>query len=217
MPPASAPESPGLAIILAGGSGRRLGLVDKPALVVAGRTLLSTALAAVAPAVTVVVGPVRDLPPGVIQTRERPPHGGPAAGLAAGLAVLSSLSAPAIVFDADQLLVVLAADLPGINGEAISLLTAAVRKQHVDGAVLVDPDGHDQYLAGVWRARAVQGAAASRPSWHGARLSDLLGPLVGARVPADRATAADIDTTVDLREWAGAEHDLPPNPAGVDG
>ncbi len=189
--------------MLAGGNGRRLGTVDKPALVVAGRTLLDVALDAVAPALTVVVGPVRALPPAILQTREEPPHGGPAAALVAGLAALSDAGA----LDEAELVAVLAADLPGIDAAAIRRLTGAVLEQHADGGLLVDPSGRDQYLAGVWRAGALVTAARSRASWHGARLSDLLAPLVGARVPADDVTAADIDTTADLLEWGGKSPD----------
>ncbi len=201
MRPASERDLPGLAIVLAGGSGRRLGLVDKPELTVRGRSLLSLALDAVAPALTVVVGPPRDLPEEVLQVTEDPAHGGPAAALAAGLAAL--VTAPAEPGGSD-LVAVLAADLPGIDAAAVRMLTAAVLEQQVDGAVLVDPAGRDQYLAGVWRADALLAAVARRHTWHCARLADLLAPLVGARVPADSATAADIDTTADLLKWDAA-------------
>ena len=137
--------------MLAGGNGRRLGTVDKPALVVAGRTLLDVALDAVAPALTVVVGPVRALPPAILQTREEPPHGGPAAGLVAGLAALSDAGA----LDEAELVAVLAADLPGIDAAAIRRLTGAVLRAACRRRLLVDPSGRDQYLAGVWRARCV--------------------------------------------------------------
>src|ERR1700712_830522 len=86
--PDPVPDRPPLRIVRPGGAGRRLGLVDKPALLVRGRTLLSLALDAVAPALTVVVGPPRELPSDVLQTREDPPQGGPAAALVAGLATL---------------------------------------------------------------------------------------------------------------------------------
>ncbi|MBA2559128.1 MAG: NTP transferase domain-containing protein, partial [Propionibacteriales bacterium] len=57
------------AIVLAGGSGRRLGGVDKGSLVVGGKTLLERALAAVAEAsCRIAVGPprTRQLPPDVV-------------------------------------------------------------------------------------------------------------------------------------------------------
>ena len=183
-------------MILAGGSGRRLGHVDKPALVVGGVTLLARAMSAVAPARTLVVGPPRDLPGGVRQVREDPPGGGPAAALVAGLTVLA-LDSP----NGDTLIAVLAADLPGISATAVATLCAAVRDQDLAGAVLTDPDGRRQYLAGVWRWGPLSIAANGRDSWHGGRLSDLLGPLIDTVVAADRSTTADIDTPADLRHW----------------
>ncbi|SDP40285.1 Molybdopterin-guanine dinucleotide biosynthesis protein A [Nakamurella panacisegetis] len=199
MPPVPAPDRPRFAVILAGGSGRRLGDVDKPGLLVAGSTLLDTAIRAVAPALTVVVGPPRELPPGVRQTRESPAGGGPAAGLVAGLAALAdALPAP------DDLVAVLAADLPGISAEAIDELTGAMRTADRTGVVLADPDGRQQYLAGIWRWSALRAAAGSRESWHNGRLSDLLGPLIAGVVNANRTTTADIDTPDDLRRWGGS-------------
>lgn len=184
--------------MLAGGSARRLGGLDKPTLSVGGRTLLDVALAAVSPARTVVVGRPRDLGSEVLQGREDPPGGGPAAALVAGLQALTA--AYEDVNPAD-LVAVLAADLPGIDAGAVGSLAAAVRRSGTAGAVLTDPDGRSQYLAGVWRILPLLDAAGARTSWQGGRLSDLLGPLIGVRVPADRATCADVDTTVDLLEW----------------
>ncbi|MET3803594.1 molybdopterin-guanine dinucleotide biosynthesis protein A [Nakamurella sp. UYEF19] len=198
MPPASAPDRPGLAVIVAGGAGRRLGLVDKPALTIDGRTLLSVALAAVAPARTVVVGPSRELSADVLQIRENPPGGGPAAALAAGLAALADSE---IGSDRDELVVVLASDLPGIDAAAVDDLARALSSTGVDGAVLVDVDGRSQYLAGVWRWGPLTAAVRSRTSWHDARLADLLEPLIGARVPAARAITSDINTPADLAKW----------------
>ncbi len=209
MPPESVPDRPRLAILVAGGSGRRLGLVDKPALLLDGRRLLDIALAAVTPARTVVVGPERILPAGVLQTRETPPGGGPAAAVVAGLTALVPRSGD--IGSAD-LVAVLAADLPGIDATAVDSLTAALHRVGGHGAVLIDPDGRNQYLAGVWRLAALDDAARSRPSWHGGRVADLLGPLISVRVPTTRRTAADIDTAADLLEWG-----ISPNQGGDPG
>lgn len=191
---------------MAGGSGRRLGLVDKPALLFGAGTLLDIALDAVAPARTVVVGPPRTLPPQVLQTREHPPGGGPAAAVAAGLEVVAAQQDPP---DAQgELVAVLAADLPGVDAGSIDLLTAAVLGRQLSGAVLLDPDGRSQYLAGVWRVHDLLDRCRSRPSWDGGRLSDLLAPLIGARLPVDRRACADLDVAADLVQW-GIE--LPPS------
>jgi molybdopterin-guanine dinucleotide biosynthesis protein A len=184
--------------VLAGGSGRRLGFVDKPSLVIGGETLLTVALRAVAPALTVVVGPPRDLPQGVLQVREDPAGGGPAAAIAAGVALLQRTTPEP---DRAELVAVLAADLPGMNSTALGRLATALRRTGRAGAVLVDAAGQDQYLAGVWRTAALGAAVRSRSSWEGAPVSQLLVPLVGVRLPADRSTTADIDTTADLLQW----------------
>ena len=75
------------AVILAGGTGARLGGADKAAIEYAGTTLLERALAAAAAAVEVVV--VADPAPTsrpVTFAREDPAYGGPVAGLLAGRA-----------------------------------------------------------------------------------------------------------------------------------
>ncbi|MFD5868200.1 molybdenum cofactor guanylyltransferase [Corynebacterium sp. NPDC060344] len=79
------------AIVLAGGTGRRMGEASKPDVVVAGRRMIDHVLGELAaqgvPAI--VVGPP-DLDVGVSRrvtlVREDPPLGGPAAGIAAGYA-----------------------------------------------------------------------------------------------------------------------------------
>ncbi len=209
MPPVQAPERPRFAVVLAGGSGRRLGRLDKPGLLHHGRRLVDIALAAVEPALTVVVGPDRVLPFGILQTWEDPPGGGPAAGLLAGLGALREhlgLARPG----PDDLVVVLASDLPGIDRPAVAALSAAVTRNGLDGAVLSDPDGRLQYLAGVWRWCALLDSAARRASWHDGRLSDLLGPLIGATVPVDEASSADVDRPDDLVRWQLAAPESPP-------
>lgn len=136
------------AIVLAGGSGTRMGGVDKPSIEVAGRSMLDTALAAVAAAsAVVVVGPHRaGLAPTVRQTQESPPGSGPVAAVAAGLAELGDA----------ELVVVLAADLPFITPAAIATLAAAlVSDPATDAAFAVDESGRVQFLLGLWRVDAL--------------------------------------------------------------
>lgn len=176
------------AVVLAGGSGRRMGGLDKPDLRVGGQTLLDRALAAVVGAATVVVvGPPRGLPPPVREVREQPPGGGPAAALAAGLQEVGSPWAA-----------VLAADLPHVRAELVTALRAAAAGH--DGALLVDDEGRDQVLTGVWSTAVLQRAAAGR-DLAGAPLRVLLDGLDVARLPAAElglAGWADCDTPEDL-------------------
>lgn len=130
-------------IVLAGGRASRMGGVDKPGLVVGGRSMLETALAAVAPlGRTVVVGPPRPaLGAHILQTREPEPGSGPVAAVAAGIAALGAGPASHIV--------ILAADLPFLTDSAISRLLR--HRGDFDAVFAADPSGRPQYLIGVWR------------------------------------------------------------------
>jgi len=185
------------AVVLAGGSARRLGGVDKPALLVGERSLLERALAAVSGASTVVVvGPMRDLPASVVQVREDPPGGGPAAALAAGLAHVRS-----------DRVVVLAADLPHLTSRVVDALLSEADGR--DGALLVDSGGRDQVLTGVWSTAALQQAATGR-DLSGKPLRVLLAGLDVARLPVGDLGLdgwTDCDTPADLaaaRDHAGS-------------
>lgn len=193
-PPVSPPPGPAAALVLAGGRGRRLGGVDKPALRVGDRTLLQVALAAVAGVPTVVIGPDRDLSPGVHVAREDPPGGGPAAALAAGFAALPVLPDGALV-------VVLAADLPAIDAPTVAELCRRVEQT---GAILLDADGRAQWLAGAWRVDPLTGALRQRPSWHQRSVRELLGPLRPVEVAGCEGATVDVDTPEDWRRLRAA-------------
>jgi molybdopterin-guanine dinucleotide biosynthesis protein A len=136
------------AVVLAGGSARRLGGVQKPALDVGGRSLLARVLDAVGDAdPRIVVGPRLDgMSPEPTWTRETPPGAGPVAALRAALPLL----APQVTAVA-----VLAADLPFLDHDTVVRLRAAVAAG-ADAAVLLDDGGRDQYLTAVWSAGALR-------------------------------------------------------------
>jgi len=115
------------AIILAGGRGARLGAPSKPDLHVAGRRMLDIALAAAGSANRIVVVGDVDVPDHVLRTREEPVFGGPVAGLAAGLAALTS---PA------EWLLLLACDLPDAEAAVARLLTAGPTRSMTASACL---------------------------------------------------------------------------------
>lgn len=196
---------PAAAIVLAGGGGRRLGGVDKPALRAGHRTLLEVALGVVAGVPAVVVGPARAVPPGVTVVREDPPGGGPAAAVAAGLAALPA------GLPARSPVALLAADLPALDAAAIAGLCARLdRPPAAAGAVLLDAEGRRQWLIGVWRLGPLTDAVRRRAGWHGRSLRDLLGPLDPAAVPGYEGAAVDVDTPDDLdrlRRGGGREVD----------
>lgn len=193
------------AIILAGGRAGRLGGASKPDLVVGGRTLLATAIAAArsaGPSRIVVVGPPSLDAPGCLVVREDPPFGGPVAGLAAGLAILQSDAASATA-DAtpDPDVLVLACDMPDAGPAVARLLAArdsgADRDPPADGVCLVDASGRAQWLAAVYSRRALASAVDALGEVGGASMRRLAASLDLAAV-ADGGTTHDIDTWSDL-------------------
>ena len=182
------------AIVLAGGTGRRLGGADKARLELAGRSFLDWALDACAEAAEVVVvgpEPVEGSPDraGVRWAREDPPGGGPAAGLLAGLDALRT--SVGWVF-------VMAVDMPLVSRETVRRLleTAAGGDGAArDGAILLGPDGRRQ-LAAVLDLEAL---ARARPRQaDGLPVHRLLAALDLREVAALDGEHADVDTAADL-------------------
>ena len=175
------------AIVLAGGSGSRMGGVDKPAIEVGGRSMLATALAAVEDAaVTVVVGPHRDdLAPSVRPVQESPRGAGPVAALAAGLELCGD--APIVA--------ILAADLPTLTAEAVDRLREAVDTSGADAAFAVDESGRVQFLLGVWRTATL----ATRLAELGGLTNQPMKSLVPDNVTTVTMSGiSDCDTAADL-------------------
>lgn len=173
-------------IVLAGGSARRLSGVDKPELRVGGISLLGRAVEALSGADPVVVcGPRRPGYDTVVWTREAVPGAGPVAALAAGLEAVDA-----------EIVVLLAADLPGIRRSTVERLRSTVVS--ADGAVLVDAAGERQWLVSAWRTAALREAMPERPD--NASLRRTLGGLRIAEVPAEPGESDDIDTPEDLEK-----------------
>jgi molybdenum cofactor guanylyltransferase len=177
--------------VLAGGRSRRLGGRDKVLLEVGGVPLLDRVVRAVEGAGRiVVVGPRRPTAAPVVWAREEPPGGGPAAGLAAGL---RHVDAPAVV--------VLAGDLPFVDGRAVEALRTAAAGR--DGALLVDGDGQEQVLAGCWSTAALRRAVRGQGALAGSSVRAVLAGLHRAHVRVSTPGPPpwlDCDTTDDLRE-----------------
>jgi molybdopterin-guanine dinucleotide biosynthesis protein A len=168
----------------------------------------------------VVVGPARpDLPPDVLQVRERPPGGGPVAALAAGLAALNASAGPLDGVDAGPLdglgaglVAVLAADLPFLTSADIDVLCGVAATGDHDGAVPVDADGRQQWLCGVWRTDALVGRLAELGPPAGQSMRTVVSGLrprgVDLRGFAVPPPWYDCDTEDDYRrakEWGGHE------------
>ena len=174
------------AIVLAGGESRRFG-ADKSLAEFDGETLLERAVDAVSGARrVVVVGAERMKIPGTSWTQESPPGGGPAAGIAAGLAVLG--------MEAEPLVAVLASDLPFVDGSAIDALLNAASSQ--DGAAALDPDGKINPLLAVYRTVRLNEALSASPSLAGAALLRILSVLEVTEI--ELRAARDVDTRDEL-------------------
>ncbi|MEV6929587.1 DUF6457 domain-containing protein [Dactylosporangium sp. NPDC051485] len=96
-------------------------------------------------------------------------------------------------------MVLLAADLPLITGEAVSALARAVGDK--DGAVFVDEDGQRQLLCGAWRVEALARAVRGIGEPTGGSVRRLVAGLDVREVrwERDRPPYFDCDTEEDLR------------------
>lgn len=175
------------AIVLAGGSSRRMGGEDKLAIDVGGTALLDRVIDAARSAgarAVVVVGPTRPTKdPDVRWAHEDEPGGGPVPAIATGATALDDDDAPVVV---------LAGDLPLVSPATIARLVDEL-EQH-DVAIVVDIDGRDQYLFSAYKRAAlpVTGAA-------GAAVRVLLDDRRVARVHAVTAgETLDCDTPDDV-------------------
>jgi molybdopterin-guanine dinucleotide biosynthesis protein A len=187
-----------------------MGGIDKPALLVGGRTLAArAALAAVRAGAgqVIVVGPDRDglraeidaasarpggLVPAIRFVSEDPPGAGPVPALRAGLALV-----------AEPRILLLAADLPFLRQSDLRALLAATGAG--DGAALTDDEHRVQWLTSCWRTGRLRDALAA---YRGDSLRGLLDPLRPVLVPAEPAVGAppswlDCDTPEDVAAALG--------------
>lgn len=181
------------AIVLVGGAGSRLGGVDKAAVDLAGRSLVSRPLEAVRDAHTlVVVGDTAasDVPERAVRVVEDPPGGGPAAATVAGLRAIEE---PA------EWTYVLACDLPGAAG-AIQLLAVADAGES-DGVVIAAPDGRLQWLLGRYRSFMLYDAAERLGDPADRSMRALLEDLDLTPVTAPEEVWRDVDTWDDHEHW----------------
>ena len=189
-------------VVLAGGTGRRLGGAVKPDVVARGARLLDHVLAGLEQLrdrglplghVCVVAPAAVDLPTGVLRALEDPPLGGPVAGIAAGLESLDRCAG---------LIGLLTCDAPS-SWRALPGLMEALRQSEpgADGVCARDGD-HVQYLLGIYHRRAL--AAAVAPD--GVPLRDTavrrsLGRLRVTVIPVPHGVVRDLDTWAEVRAW----------------
>jgi molybdopterin-guanine dinucleotide biosynthesis protein A len=196
-------------IVLAGGRSSRLGSVPKSGLVYANQTLLQRSLTAAAPLRrTVVVGGVtaKELPAGVLLTRENPPFGGPAAGIAAGVATLTAADP-----EPSDFVLVLACDMPRIGAATTALLgrlanvsDTAGGNAGTDGLVSLDQNERVQPLAAVYRTETLTHVLAVRErrgALTGLSVFQLISGMHLAPVPVPPGSTDDVDTWEDAARF----------------
>lgn len=164
------------AIVLTGGESRRLGR-DKIVELLGEQRLIDRVLAALPDVPIVVVGPDPDARRAVIVTREEPPGGGPAAGIAAGLEFVRT-----------PYVALLAADMP------FAVQTLLALPQPSADALVPRADGHPQPLCALYRTEALR---AAQPR-AGMSMRALLASLDVEYVDLPAAAFADVDTEADL-------------------
>ena len=171
------------AVILCGGTGRRLDGADKAALIVGDRSLLDRAVAAVASDhTTIVVGPRHETERAVVWTIEDPPGGGPVAAIAAGLDLVTA-----------DVVVVLGVDFPFVDAGHVRRL---LERLSGDGALVTDETGRHQFLVGAYRVASLRNSLAGRDPTDMA-VTELVSGLSVAMMDDPRA-AQDCDTWADV-------------------
>jgi len=178
------------AIVIAGGRGTRMGGIDKPGLELDGATLRERAIGAARAAG---LEPIVHLGPEV--------DGGQDPALAAGLAGLGTEEVVVLAGDLVRPDLVIAA-LVGPQRTAPE--GAGADGGGADGAVLVDPDGREQWLAARYRVAALRTALDALPGGtRDAALRAVTRGLDLRRVLVDAAVVADIDTWQDYETAKG--------------
>jgi molybdopterin-guanine dinucleotide biosynthesis protein A len=105
--------------------------------------------------------------------------------VAAGLALVTA-----------ERMVLLAADLPFLDGGTVQRLLAAL--EEAEAAMLVDATGRDQPLAAAYRTAPLRAALASLGEPAGRPLRRLVAPLRTVRLADPEEAAYDCDTWEEL-------------------
>ncbi|MDP3972000.1 MAG: NTP transferase domain-containing protein [Candidatus Nanopelagicales bacterium] len=193
------------ALILAGGTSRRLAGVDKCAVRVGDLPIIDRVIAAVMPWVdhspdrVVVVGPDRPTRERTSRAREDPPGSGPLAGIAAGLAAADRIAGagdPRVNPEsASSRILLLAGDIP-FPGPGLEVLLGGGAAADAEAVLGCDDRGRDQFLFAIWRTDSLRTALARRQGSDPLRLL-YDGPLIERReLPA--VSTIDCDTAEDL-------------------
>ena len=199
------------AIIIAGGTGERLGGVSKSDLIVGGQRLLDRQIAGLHPHVSgtiVVVAPrTVKVPAGLLRLMEEPPGSGPLAGITAGLTAIrhsirgdGNNAESGDKFDSHRVLIV-AVDQPGAP-QALGVLLESLETNDADACVAFggSPEPFHQYLIGAYRVGPLA-SLLERIEVNNRGIHRFLRNLNVVDVPMPFEVCQDVDTPADLEWW----------------
>ena len=193
----SSPQHLNGMIVLAGGTGKRLGGCSKPDLLIAGDRLISWTLSFLPKVPTVVVAPEEvEVPEKVFLTMEEPPGSGPAAGIVAGWHRLAA----SFVFSPSDIIGVCPVDAP-LSGFALRQLGRQLQEMNEDGSgkekILLGQVGEvTQYVLGAFTVRALMEMARSNPLNRSVR--GLVSEIGFSTREISANYARDVDTPADI-------------------
>lgn len=188
------------AIVLAGGRGTRLGGIDKAAVKLAGERLVDRVVRATriaGAARVIVVGPDSAGTGADAVLREEPEFAGPLAGIAAGIAEVTSPWVWVLACDLEypeRVCTVLGRD-------HLEATRSGRETEQADGTLLIDGSGREQWLAANYRTKSIATACAALGSdIANAPVRRAFTSLKLRRLQVANALAADIDTPESLAE-----------------
>lgn len=187
-----------LAIVLTGGRSSRMGGTHKPALRVAGETIIDHVVRAVRraepSAAVIVAGSAEGLTTEATVVSEDPPFSGPLAGVAAALA--------AVPTSPQRRVLILGGDMPFIGPRVIHRLLEALATGS-DAASACDSSRRLQFLCAAWSEGALRARLGALGEVNGVRFGALYDGVDPVLIDADVTEIADIDTPEDFA-WARA-------------
>ena len=175
------------AILLTGGSGRRLGGINKALLEVAGRSCFNHVLGALHSAQSVVVGgeTISHQDPRLTFIREEPIGSGPVAAISAALPLVIT-----------KYVAVVSVDVPLVMGAFEELLSAW---RPTDVALVASDGTHESYLVSLFDTDALRGAIAELSTTNNASVKSVLAHLSYRSVKVSNPDMLiDVDTREDL-------------------
>lgn len=186
---------PHAVLILAGGTAKRLGGVSKPDYKIGPSRLIDIALAEIdstgfAGRIVVIAPSQLEVRDGVELTLEDPPHGGPLAGIGAGVATLKDLPDATVV-------ALMTCDAP-LSPRLWKKLYSEISEVEAAVPVSADAQAWPQFLHGCYRLGALRGLPASRDT----SIRRGFSAIRPATVPDVNWYCMDVDTPADAKEMA---------------